>query len=310
MAKNVFRPMEIVNLTEKVLIEPPQQEAEELEEADLVEEYTGPTADDLRREAEAFKTSWEEEKRQMIARAKEEADKIVKEAEQRAFDEVEQKNNEAQKIKQEAEDEAARIRREAEKEAAEKREEAEAKTEEIEQDAYTKGYNEGHEQGYNEGRKEVQRLIDQTHMIINMAIEKRNEIIDESETQLINLVLMISQKVVKVISENQKNVVVNNVIQALRKLKSRGDVVLRVNLNDVQLTSDHVKDFMRMVENVKSITVVEDSTVDPGGCVIETDFGEIDARISSQLEEIQNRILNMTPIRTKTGDGSIDATLT
>ncbi len=310
MAKNVFRPMEIVNLTEKVLIEPPQQEAEELEEADLVEAYTGPTADDLRREAEAFKKSWEEEKRQMIARAKEEADRIVKEAEQRAFDEVEQKNNEAQKIKQEAEDEAVRIRREVEKEAAEKREEAEAKTGEIEQDAYTKGYNEGHEQGYNEGKKEVQRLIDQTHMIINMAIEKRNEIIDESETQLINLVLMISQKVVKVISENQKNVVVNNVIQALRKLKSRGDVVLRVNLNDVQLTSDHVKDFMRMVENVKSITVVEDSTVDPGGCVIETDFGEIDARISSQLEEIQNRILNMTPIRTKTGDGSIDAALT
>jgi flagellar assembly protein FliH len=105
--------------------------------------------------------------------------------------------------------------------------------------------------------------------------------------------------VVKVISENQKNVVINNVIQALRKLKSRGEVLVKVNLDDVDLTSEHVKDFMRMVENVQSVTVVEDSTVDKGGCIIETDFGEIDARISSQLHEIEEKILELSPIQAR-----------
>lgn len=301
MAKNVFRPTEIVNLTDRVIIEPPKQELEEIEEApSALEEYTGPTADDLRREAEAFKQQWEQEKAQMIASAQKEADDIIKEAEQKAFDEIENKNNQAQKIKQEAEDQADRIIKEAEGQAEQLTKDSQEQVENIEKDAYKKGYAEGREQGYNEGKAEVERLIDQLHMIIRMAIEKRNEIIDESETQLINLVLQISQKVVKVISENQKNVVVNNVIQALRKLKSRGDVIIHVNMDDVQLTSDHVKDFVRMVENVKSITVVEDSSVDPGGCLIETDFGEIDARISSQLEEIQNKILNITPIKMKT----------
>jgi len=36
-----------------------------------------------------------------------------------------------------------------------------------------------------------------------------------------------------------------------------------------------------MSENVKSVTVLEDSSVDRGGCIIETDFGQIDARVSS-----------------------------
>ena len=36
------------------------------------------------------------------------------------------------------------------------------------------------------------------------------------------------KKVIKVISENQKNVVINNVVQALRKLKSRGDALAMV----------------------------------------------------------------------------------
>jgi flagellar assembly protein FliH len=300
MAKNVFDPREVVNLSERVIIEPPKLLSEKVEELEQEpEEYTGPTADDLRREAEQFKTQWEDEKERMIAEAKEQADAIVKEAEQQAFEEMEQKTNEAQKIKQEAEDYAEKTTTEADQRSKQLFSEAEERVAAIEQEARDKGHREGREAGYQEGKTEVDRLVEHLHKIINSAIEKRSEIIDESETQLINLVLQISQKVVKVISENQKNVVVNNVIQALRKLKTRNDVVIRVNLEDVNLASDHVKDFMRMVENVKSITVVEDSSVDKGGCVIETDFGEIDARISSQLNEIQQRILEMTPITVK-----------
>ena len=45
--------------------------------------------------------------------------------------------------------------------------------------------------------------------------------------------------------------------------------------------------------------MVEDSSVDSGGCIIETDFGEIDARISSQLAELEAKILEISPIKSK-----------
>ena len=164
---------------------------------------------------------------------------------------------------------------------------------------------EGHEKGYDEGRAEVQRLVESLHSIISKAIEKRNEIIERSgDADHQPRSPRSSKKVIKAISENQKNVVINNVVQALRKLKSRGDVVIRVNLSDLELTSEHVKDFMKMVENVKSVTVLEDSSVDRGGCMIETDFGQIDARISSELNEIEERILK-SPIRPAKGPGRI-----
>ena len=145
----------------------------------------------------------------------------------------------------------------------------------------------------------MQRLVDRLHLIITKAIDRRNEIVEESETQLINLVLQISKKVIKVISENQKNVVINNVVQALRKLKGRGDVVLRVNLSDLELVSENMTQFQEMIENVKNITILEDASVDRGGCIIETDFGQIDARIASQLHEIESKILEMMPIKAK-----------
>ncbi len=299
MAKNVFRAQEVTQTGKWVELETPFEEEPEEVEIESVEEYTGPTADDLRREAEAFKRNWETEKQQMIDEAKAEADKIVKEAEQRAFEEVQKKTEDSRREKQEAEQEAQRLKQEAQQEADRMRQEAQNEVERIRQEAYDEGYKAGHEEGFSSGKPEVERLVEQLHHIIDKTLEKRAEIIEESETQLVNLVLMITKKVVKVISENQKNVVINNVIQALRKLKSRGEVLIKVNLEDVELTTDHVKDFMRMVDNVQSVTVVEDSTVDKGGCIIETDFGEIDARISSQLQEIEEKIIELAPIRSK-----------
>jgi len=302
VAKNVFRADEILYQSRKVFIEPPKVEAPPPEEPEALapaEEYAGPSVDDIRKEAEAFKSRWEEEKSRLLALAQEEADKIKKEAERVAFEEVKRKNNQAQRIRQEAEDEAKRILEEARKQASDLEAEIRARVERVEKEAQGKGEEQGREQGYQEGRGEVQRLIENLQRIITAAIERRNQIIEESETQVINLVLLIAKKVIKVISENQKNVVINNVVQALRKLKSRGEVVIRVNLADLELTSAHVGDFLKMVENVKSITVLEDSSVDRGGCIIETDFGQIDARISSQLSEIEERILELAPIRAK-----------
>ena len=299
MAKNVFRSQEVSRSENRIVLESPYDEEVKEVTIESVEEYAGPTADELKREAEAFKRNWDSERQKMIDEARAEADRIIKEAEQRAFEEVQNKTEEARQAKQQADEDKTRIVDEAQKEADNMRRDVRDEVDQIRKDAYNEGYTAGHEEGFGSGKPEVERLITQIHHIIDMTLEKRNEIIEQSETQLISLVLLIAKKVVKVISENQKNVVINNVIQALRKLKSRGEVLIKVNLDDVELTTEHVKDFMRMVDNVQSVTVVEDSTVDKGGCIIETDFGEIDARISSQLQEIEEKIHELAPIRTK-----------
>jgi flagellar assembly protein FliH len=303
MAKTVFRPGEIVALQSTLVLgQRTPEEEEELEEAEAAAPapaYEGPTADDLKREAEAFKAQWEEEKASMIAAAQAEAEKIVKDAEAAAFEEVRRKTNQAQKLRQEAEDEAAKIVAEAEKRVAELEATAQGRLEAAEREAAKKGREDGREAGYKEGKAEVDRLVDRVHTILERAMDKRAAILEEAETQVVELVLLVAKKVVKVISENQKSVVVQNISQALRKLKTKSDVVIRVNLADLELSTEHVKDFVQLAENAKKITVVEDTTVDKGGCVIETDFGEIDARIASQLNELEEKILEVAPIRAR-----------
>jgi len=307
LAKNVFRPYEIVQSKEQVQIEPPNMlmPKEELEEIQEVAEYTGPSADDLRREAELFRLQWEKEKEAMVSSARAEAERIVKEAEQTAFEIVRKKNEEAALIRRNAEEEAEQIVEDARRKAEDILNEARIRAATEESEIRKKAYEEGREEGWKEGKAEVERVIERLHVVLTRAIEKRNEIITQSEAQIVHLILQIARKVVKVISENQKNIVINNVIQALRKLKNKSDVTIRVNLKDLNMVTEHAKEIVDLIETVKSITVLEDASVDPGGCIIETDFGEIDARIATQLQEIEDRILQIAPIpdRPKDSDG-------
>jgi flagellar assembly protein FliH len=299
MAKSVFRPTEINKKDEKVLLKLSHTFVEEsIEEIpEEIPQYEGPTADDLRREAEAFKTEWEEEKQRMFDEASKEAEKIVKKAEQAAFEEIKRKTNEAAVLKKKAEEESERIIKEAENKSFEIIQAAEMEKDQHKADAYKQGFESGREAGFDEGKREVDRLVDRMRIILEKTMDKRQSILDETEQQIVELVLLISRKVIKVISESQRNVVMSNIVQALRKVKGRGDVVIRVNIADLELTSEHTKEFIEAVENIKNITFAEDSSVDRGGCIIETDFGAIDARISSQLSELEQKILEISPIK-------------
>jgi flagellar assembly protein FliH len=303
MAKTVFRPGEIIPLTSKYILEGPDAAAIEAaasaEQVSPHEEYQGPTADDLRQEAEAFKASWDKEKETMMASARAEADAIVKKAETAAFEEVKRRTDQAQKLKTQAEDEATAAITAAEERIKQLETEAKERIDAVQKEAFKKGFDEGRENGYKEGKAEVERLTDRLHAIIERALDKRGEILEKTEAEIVELVLLVAKKVVKVISENQKNVVIQNIVQALRKLRSRSEVTIRVNLADLELATEHAKDFVAMAENAKHIQIVEDTTVDRGGCIIETDFGEIDARISSQLHELEEKILDISPIKAK-----------
>ena len=298
MAKAVFRPGEAKTIEEKVML-PLFKDYSPIEEAivEEEEEYTGPTAEDLRREAEEYKVQFEQEKLQLKADAQKEAERIIKAAEDTAFAEVKRQTDQAAVIKADAENEAASIIEKAKAEAAQIVAEANAQHDRIVSEARNEGFEQGSQEGYEKGSAEVERLIERMHKILEAVMQRREEILQDTESQIVELVILMARKVIKILSENQKNVIMANTVAALRKVKTRGSVTLRGNIEDVKLTTAHADEFIQHVENVQGITVQEDSSVEKGGCIVETDFGAIDARISSQLTELENKILEVSPVK-------------
>ena len=309
MAKTIFHMNEVANDANVIQIQLAKSFVEEDKSEEVegqvvvevgdekIEKVEAPDVEATQKEIEELKAQWEEEKKQMLEEAKLEAEKIIQDAQAIAFDEVKRQTDESNVRLQNAKDEAERLLEEAKKNADNIILETENNKKAIEAKGFNEGFSSGREDGFKEGKDEVNRLIERLHTIVEKTMEKRQEILSETETQIVDLVLLMTRKVVKVISENQKNVVSSNVIQALKKVKGRGDVTIRVNMLDVDLTTEHIKDFLERCESVKNITVVEDIGVDKGGCIVETDFGSIDARISSQLHELEQKVIEASPMR-------------
>ena len=300
MAQTVFRPNQVKakqgdKITLKLIRDyTPEKEEEEVQE----EVYKGPTAEDLRKEAEAFRAGWEIEKKRMLDEAQKSADEIVKKAEDAAFSEVKRQTDQAQVIKADAEKEAESIIAKARQDAQDIIAQAHQEEAEIKDNAYHSGFQSGQEDGFQSGQEEVSHFVDRLHKIVESVMIRREEILRETEQQIVDLVILMTRKIVKIISENQRGVVLSNVLAALKKVKTRGNVLIRVNLDDYKTTTEHKTEFIKRVENVQGITVIEDSSVDKGGCIVETDFGAIDARIASQLGELENKILEISPVKT------------
>lgn len=301
----VYKGNDVASLNNRILLETPNlavQKSEEEEEA-----YQGPSIEEIEAEIAEMRESAQQEIALMHKDAEKRADEIQDQANNNAFERVKKAEDQAKQTVQEAEIQAKEIVSDAEIKSKEMVMEAERKVSEIETQARDRGYEDGRNKGYDEGKEEVSRLVNSLNKIISATIDRRNEIIKNVEKQLVLIVVLIARKVVKSISEHQKGIVMQNIREALKKVRGRTDVVIRVNIEDLELTTEHKEEFIKMVEDIQNVSILEDSTVDKGGCIIETDFGNIDARIANQFDEIEERIKEIMPITI--GDKEEDAVL-
>lgn len=302
----VFKPQQIANVQDSVELDFPDKykkyqgidETDEYEvdaEGNVIEQYHGPTIEEIEAELERYRQETEERIQKELEEAHERAKQIEEEGKSVAFNLIQESKEKAKR-----EDEAARLNSDqiierAKLEVERMVKEAEMRVAEIEHEAYQKGYDAGREVGFKKGQAEVRRLIDRLGTIVGQAIDVREEIIAASEKQMVDMILMIARKVIKDEVVERKEVVLNNIRESLKRIKDRDRVDIRVNFADLELTTAHKDELIKMMESLRKVNIYEDSRIDRGGCIIETEVGSIDARISTQLKEIEEAIRNAEP---------------
>ncbi len=308
MSRLVFKPTEIhiagmpkqIELPDKyqknVMSDEEYREFEVDENGNPVDVYQGPSIEEMEAELERYRRETEEEVQKMLADAQARAKQIEEEGKRAAFEHLEsvreQIKAEMEKVKIDSERENERAKFEAEKMIKD----AELKVSEIEHEAYKKGYDAGREEGYKEGQAEVLRLIDRLGTIVSSAVDIRDNIIRSSEKLMTDMILMIARKVIKDEIVERREVVMNNIKEAIRRVKDRDRIDIRVNFADLDMTTAHKEELIKMMASLKKVNIYEDSRVDRGGCIIETDVGAIDARISTQLDTIEEAIRNTSTL--------------
>ncbi len=307
MAKLVFKPIQIADVHEEIEINIPDkykkyhrdEDSDEFEvdqEGNIIEQYQGPSIEEIEAELNRYRQETEEQVRQMLEDARKKAKEIEEEGRTKAFQMIQESKERIKLEEDTGRAKADQILDRAKMEVERMIKEAEMKVAEIEHEAYQKGYDAGREMGFKKGQGEVRRLIDRLGTIVGKAIDIREEILAASEKQMVEMILIIARKVIKDEIIERKEIVLNNIREALKRIKDRDRVDIRVNFQDLELTTQHKDELIKLMESLRKVNIYEDSRVDRGGVIIETDVGAIDARISTQLKEIEEAIRNAEPI--------------
>lgn len=146
------------------------------------------------------------------------------------------------------------------------------------------------EQGYREGlaRAEIEfeNRAAELESLAESIAQERDRFFEQIEPQVVKLSVEIAEKILRHEISIDPEAVLGMVKAALRQLRDRETVRLRINPADREMVMAGRQALTESMDGVRTIEIVEDRRVDRGGCIAESADGSIDARIASQLSEV------------------------
>jgi flagellar assembly protein FliH len=165
--------------------------------------------------------------------------------------------------------------------------EMELRLSQVSDESYRKGFTEGVEKQ----KKEIKPVLDALSTMTRTIPLIRKDIITKTEEQIVKLSLAIAEKVINQEVATSKEVILGVLKGVLKNISETEGMKIRLNPQDFRYIMEVRKDFLQSIDGVRNAVFEEDVSVKRGGAVVETMFGEVDARLESQIKEISAAML-------------------
>jgi len=173
-------------------------------------------------------------------------------------------------------------------------------TVETREDVFKRQLDQHYEKGFGEGQKSVkdsyerelsEKTAEKYDYVDNMILQLNNKIEEyESafEKVVIDLSVSIAEKIIK--KEIERETIVNSLLkESIRKVIGSNKVFVKLNPSDYEIINQESQTQFSG-DTYNKIKFESDERIEKGGCLVETEIGNVDARISSQLNEISKRL--------------------
>ena len=166
--------------------------------------------------------------------------------------------------------------------------ECENRVAQTQENAYKTGYNEG----YNKAKEELENKINEHLSKLIESIHKVEEVYKEYqskaegiEKELVSVAVDIAQEVIaKELSSHSKEIALNLTKELINDIKEATQIEVKLNPIDYDYVKEHL--------NLEKITIKPDNAISPGGVVIISDAGNIEAEVHERFNAIKSHILD------------------
>jgi flagellar assembly protein FliH len=161
--------------------------------------------------------------------------------------------------------------------------------------AYQRGFADGRKKGMADAeikwtsleRQKIEPLLMSLQEMLSQLNNIRKETYQEIEKEVVELALAIAKQVIcQEVTLNQ-DIVACVAREALAKVEDPGRIKIKMNPSDLEFINQTKSQMKYLLQNMDNVTLEAEEQIQCGGCIIETDLGEIDARIERQLQAVE-----------------------
>ena len=157
----------------------------------------------------------------------------------------------------------------------------EQETRRIFEEAFAQGEKAGHEMGM----KKVEPLIERLNQYLVSIESLKQELLGRVERFATVLALTFAESIVLKECTEHREITLSMIRKALEACEERAECLVRLPKEDAWMIS---------AQGGSSWKIIPDEELKEPGFVVETNFGDIDGRISTQLEELKKEFLGAT----------------
>jgi flagellar assembly protein FliH len=156
----------------------------------------------------------------------------------------------------------------------------------LEREAFTKGYAQGERAGLEAGGKRAEAMLRRVAQTLEELGGLRRTLMQQSERQMVQLALTLARRVVHREISLDPELIAAMAHVAIKKLGISNPSTIRLHPDDYTVVA---RDGDRW--SGSNVSVVPDPSIARGGCMVESDFGNIDGSLDRQFDEMARALL-------------------
>ncbi len=160
----------------------------------------------------------------------------------------------------------------------------------LEQEAYEKGFAQGQKDGMELGRQQYESMAARLKDLVQSLEGEIERHVLALEGPVFELVKVIAEKVIQREISLGPEVLTTCIREALTHVVEQSRVRLHLNPEDIEYMDEVLQELSGEFSKVKDFELVPDENVARGGCLLETDFGLVDATYERKWREILRRL--------------------
>jgi flagellar assembly protein FliH len=124
--------------------------------------------------------------------------------------------------------------------------------------------------------------------VITELKEQFSDLYQSSEEAVVKFSFGIAERIIRKEVSLDRSIVLAQIRESVRRVLGVERLTIRVHPEDLKTVREQKSVIQANGDSIREIVVEPDEGLEPGDCVLESDLGNIDARVATQLKQIEN----------------------